>query len=160
MEKTCQLCEKTIKSHYKRHYNICLKNGGKIVRKNNTNPSPRKGKTYLEIYGKEKAELVKSNLIANHKPRIYTDEQRDIISKKMSEIAKAKNYGGYKPGGGRGKSGWFKGYWCDSSYELAWVIYNLDHNIKFERNTERFIYISSGITRYWIPDFILENKTR
>ena len=28
---------------------------------------------------------------------------------------------------GYGKHGWYKEYWCDSSWELAYVIYNLDY---------------------------------
>jgi len=37
--------------------------------------------------------------------------------------------GGKRIGSGRGKSGWYKGYWCDSSWELAYVIYNIDHDV-------------------------------
>ena len=36
--------------------------------------------------------------------------------------------GGIREGAGRSKSGWYKGYYCNSSYELAWVIYSLDNN--------------------------------
>ena len=35
--------------------------------------------------------------------------------------------GGYRRGSGRGKSGWYKNYWCDSTYELCWLIYQLDN---------------------------------
>jgi hypothetical protein len=66
--------------------------------------------------------------------------------------------GGYKEGSGRGKSGWYKGYWCDSSYELAWVVYNLDHNIPFERNKKRYEYEWEGKTRQYIPDFVLGDQ--
>ena len=63
--------------------------------------------------------------------------------------------GGYRKGSGFGKSGWFKGIWCDSSYELAWVIYNIDHNIQFTRNTEGFEYFKNGIKCKYYPDFII-----
>lgn len=66
--------------------------------------------------------------------------------------------GGYRKGSGRGKSGWYKGYWCDSSYELAWIIYQIDHNIKFERNKKEFEYILNGKVRKYIPDFIQNNN--
>jgi hypothetical protein len=62
--------------------------------------------------------------------------------------------GGYRKGSGTGKSGWYKGYWCDSSYELAWVIYQLENNIPFERNKQKFPYIWEGKTKHYIPDFI------
>ena len=65
--------------------------------------------------------------------------------------------GGYRKGSGRGKSGWYKGIWCDSSYELSWVIYHLDHNISFERNQESFEYEYNGKTHLYYPDFRLKD---
>jgi len=64
--------------------------------------------------------------------------------------------GGYRKGGGRGKSGRYKGIWCDSSYELAWVIYHLDNGILFERNKQSFQYEYNGETHLYYPDFILK----
>ena len=49
--------------------------------------------------------------------------------------------GGIKNGSSRGKSGWYRGYWCDSSYELAWIIWALDNKINFTRNTNAFDYV-------------------
>lgn len=63
--------------------------------------------------------------------------------------------GGYRQGAGRSKGGWYKGIWCDSSWELAWVIYNIDHNILFKRNKKGFEYkIQNEIHNYY-PDFIV-----
>jgi hypothetical protein len=62
--------------------------------------------------------------------------------------------GGYRKGSGIGKSGWYKGIWCDSSYELAWVIYQIEHNIPFERNREKYSYVWNGVIKHYIPDFI------
>jgi len=61
--------------------------------------------------------------------------------------------GGYRKNSGRGKYGWFNGYWCQSSWELAWVIYNLDHGIKFERNKKGFQYIFENKKYKFYPDF-------
>lgn len=66
--------------------------------------------------------------------------------------------GGYRVGSGHGKQGWYKNYWCDSSYELAFVVYNLDHNIQFERNKEGFEYIFNGGHHRFFPDFIMDGK--
>ncbi len=67
--------------------------------------------------------------------------------------------GGKRKGSGRGKKGWYKGYFCDSSWELAYVIYNLEHNIKFKRNLEGFDYeFNNKIFKYY-PDFVLEDGT-
>jgi hypothetical protein len=65
--------------------------------------------------------------------------------------------GGYREKGGRGKQGRYKGYYCHSSWELAWVIYNIDHNIGFKRNTEGFPYDFNGRTYKFFPDFIIES---
>ena len=69
-------------------------------------------------------------------------------------IAKLKqNSGGIRKGAGRGKSGWYKGYWCDSTWELAWVIYHIDHNIPFTRNVISFPYEWENETHAYHPDF-------
>ena len=47
---------------------------------------------------------------------------------------------GYHPGAGFGKSGWYRGIWCDSSWQLAFVIYHLDHNLNIVRNKQRRIW--------------------
>lgn len=65
-------------------------------------------------------------------------------------------FGGYRNGSGVGKRGWYKGYRCDSSWELAYVIYNLDHNIKFKRNTKGYPYFYKNKKFLYYPDF-LEN---
>ena len=88
------------------------------------NKHPMKNKTYLEMYGEEKT--------------------KKIIEKK-NVSSKSKNV--------RFKRGWYKGYWNDSSWELAWVIDKLEHNIEFERNHEAFPYIFKGEKHNWIPDF-------
>lgn len=65
--------------------------------------------------------------------------------------------GGYRPTAGRGKMGWYKGYYCNSSWELAWVIYQLDHNVKFKRNTIGYEYnFKNKIYKYY-PDFKLDS---
>lgn len=37
------------------------------------------------------------------------------------------------------------------------MIYNLEHEIAFSRNTAKFQYEYEGKTRNWIPDFILND---
>ena len=68
-------------------------------------------------------------------------------------MAKKNNFGGITKGGGKGHKGWYKGYWCDSSWELAYVIYNLDNNIKFERNKKGFEYLYKNKILKYYPDF-------
>jgi hypothetical protein len=61
--------------------------------------------------------------------------------------------GGYREGSGRSKSGYYNGIYCGSTYELCWVIYNLDHNIKFVR----FPYMLEDNGIAYNPDFLLED---
>ena len=63
--------------------------------------------------------------------------------------------GGYREGSGIGKHGYYKGYKCDSTYELAYVIYNIDHNILFERSSYKYLYVAidASVHTYY-PDFI------
>jgi hypothetical protein len=65
----------------------------------------------------------------------------------------SKRRGGYREGSGVGKSGWFRGVYCASTWELAWVMYHIDHGIVFRRNLEGFPYKFNGQNHVYIPDF-------
>lgn len=91
---------------------------------------------------------------ASHIGHPHSEETK----KRLSTVAKEAGYGGYKMGSGRGKKGWYKGFFCDSSWELAFVIYNLDHKIPIERNKEIRYYEWEGETKRYIPDFIVDGK--
>lgn len=62
--------------------------------------------------------------------------------------------GGYREGSGRSKHGHYKGIYCGSTYELCWVIYNLDHGIKFTRFPS---FLEKDGLKYY-PDFLLDDK--
>lgn len=91
----------------------------------------------------------------------YSGENGHFYGKRHTKetLEKLKKNGGYRKGSGRGKQGLYKGYWCDSSWELAFVIYNLEHDIKFVRNTKKFSYEFEGKKKNYIPDFIMEDGT-
>lgn len=67
------------------------------------------------------------------------------------------NLGGYREGSGRGKSGWYKGIYCSSTWELAYLIYYLDHNLRIERCKEKRSYIFEGKIHNYYPDFVTDN---
>lgn len=67
--------------------------------------------------------------------------------------------GGLRNGSGRGKCGWYKGYYCSSSWELAWVIYQLEHGLKFERNKNGFQYEFNNKKYKFYPDFIINGSS-
>ena len=69
-----------------------------------------------------------------------------------------KNWGGLRRGSGRGMKGWYLGYWCDSSWELAWVIYHLENGFTFERNDKGFEYFYKNKIKKYYPDFIMDGK--
>jgi hypothetical protein len=62
--------------------------------------------------------------------------------------------GGYREGSGRSKHGYYKGIYCGSTYELCWVIYNIDHNIGFIRFPS---FLEKNRLKYY-PDFLLDDK--
>lgn len=87
-------------------------------------------------------------------------EKEELRRQKISNTMKKNpNAGGKRHGSGRGFQGWYKGIWCDSSWELAWVIYNLDHNIHFTRYDGYFEYEFNGTKHKYYPDFQLEDGT-
>lgn len=79
--------------------------------------------------------------------------------RKISEYAKSRNFGGLTPKSGRGKKGWYKGYFCDSTYELVYVIYNIDHSIPFKRCDRFYTYEVDGKIHKYYPDFELNDNS-
>lgn len=91
----------------------------------------------------------------------YDRRNTDTCLNKTCQITWSKQRAFGKSGGFRlnshsyGKHGYYKGYRCDSTYELAYIIYNLDHNIYFERNTTGYPYEVAGEQHLYYPDFRL-----
>ncbi len=56
---------------------------------------------------------------------------------------------------GTHKAGWYAGIYCNSSWELAWVLYQQAHGIDFARNREAFNYVYEGRVHAFYPDFRL-----
>ncbi len=54
--------------------------------------------------------------------------------------------------------GYYKNIWCDSSWELAFLVYCLDNNISIKRNKNAYVYEYNNIEHLYYPDFIVENK--
>lgn len=106
------------------------------------------------IYSEEYRKKISDSLKLVAKGVAKTPEKEELRKLKISNSMKKNPLsGGIRRGSGRGKKGWYKGYWCDSSWELAWVIYNLDHNIKFLRNNVGFEYVFKNKKRKYYPDF-------
>lgn len=56
------------------------------------------------------------------------------------------------------KSGLYHGIHCDSSWELAFVIYCEEHNIKIVRNSKPLKYIFENKEYKYYPDFIINGQ--
>ena len=93
---------------------------------------------------------------AECKGHLNSEETRQKISNSAKRNGKS---GGYRQGAGYKniKRGFYKGIWCDSSWELAFLIYCLEHNIEIKRNFVKFPYYIENELHYYIPDFIVDN---
>lgn len=78
-------------------------------------------------------------------------------SKECLKIIQARN-GGYKKYSRKGNAGYYKGIYCDSTYELIFLIYCLDHNILIKRNKKYFLYNYNNKVHKYYPDFIINNR--
>ena len=81
---------------------------------------------------------------------------RKFCSLKCSNtyLKQNKLIGGYREGSGRSISGYYKGIYCGSTYELVFLIYCLDKNI----NIKRFNKQLKDETITYIPDFIVNDQ--
>lgn len=87
--------------------------------------------------------------------RASTPEKEFERRAKIAAYAKTRGLGGLTPKAGRGKKGWYKGYFCDSTYELVFVIYNIDNNIFFKRCDRSYSYTVDNKEYRYHPDFEL-----
>ena len=110
---------------------------------------------------KETDERIKKNSETFKKHLNEGKFEPSFKGKKHSKETRAKwksnpNMGGLREGSGRGIKGWYKGFYCRSTWELAWLAYQLEHNIIVEHCYETFEYrFEEKIHRYY-PDFIVE----
>lgn len=77
------------------------------------------------------------------------------VSKETRQKLKA-NSGGFRRNAGRGKRGYYKGLYCMSTWELAWVVYQLEHGQKVEQCKDQFEYIMNDELHHYTPDFIID----
>ena len=115
---------------------------------------------------------IKCQIAAERSRKIYHCKQcnkefsisdiRDIngrlyCSKECKHKYLSEHTGGYREGSGRGKQGWYKGIHCDSSWELAYLVYHLDHNLYIERCKEKRYYVWNNKQHTYYPDFITDD---
>ena len=151
----CAFCGRLCKNKNSlaQHETRCHSNPNRIVCKGNFtgHTAWNKGLT------KETDERVLRNSIATGTAqrglpkRKHTEEEKRKISASMKLVRQENPFWHC----GNNKRVSYKGYWCDSSWELAYVVYCIDHNISITRNTEHFPYIFEENERSYFPDFYL-----
>lgn len=141
------------------HHPYCKSNPNRKQRPKSPNAHVKKGNIpWNKGLTKEMdARMAKPHLIGQ-KWGSSLNGHSDETKARLSIVAKERKLGGYVRGSGRGKKGWYQNFFCDSSWELAYVIYCLDHNISIKRNTEKRKYEWNGKIKNYIPDFIVNNE--
>jgi len=88
------------------------------------------------------------NTIFHNRARVTCSRECFKIRATQNALQQEKHGGGHK--------GIYKGIKCDSTYELAFVIWNLDHNVSITRCESVYDYVYKGRIYKYKPDFVVE----
>ncbi len=157
----CIFCKKECKNHnsQRNHELRCKLNPDRIPsinRKGENNPQYGKP-SWNKGLTKETSPIVArmASKLLGKSLGPWSEGDKLKLSKALKESSIV---GGIRLGAGRGKKGWYKGIHCDSTWELAYVIWNLDNKININRNTEWFYYMFNDKIHRYYPDFIVEGN--
>lgn len=131
--------------------------------------SPRKGKTYEEIFGVEKAKKVRKKLsIASRKSkkprgRGKTKKAEQERRRKLSELINERYKNGWMPKAGRCKKFKYSSHIAgkvnlDGTWELEFAKFLDDCNVSWKRNKKKFSYQFKNKKRKYTPDFYINDK--
>lgn len=164
---TCQFCGKECKNNnsLRNHERLCKSNPDRQQLLHKTIPgfNDKGRKAWNKGLTKEtdyRVERMSHSLCGIHSGRVVSFETRKKISVAIKELYACGTVGNrlHRVKHDKNMYGTYHGYECDSSWELAFVIYNLDHNIPFERNQEYFYYTFNGQRHKYFPDFRVGDK--
>lgn len=159
---TCQFCGRDCKNRNSlcNHERLCKQNpnamgvtGWAAVSYTLGHPAWNRGLT------KETDERVAKNVAAQKESirlhgSVWLGRHHSLESRRKIALTVAGN-----TRGNRSKKGYYKGMYCGSSYELAYVIYNLDHDIPFAKCDRYYEYEYGGAKHLYFPDFELPDGT-
>lgn len=151
----CKFCDKQSNSSYgiKNHEASCKLNPNRRIRvgcnKGKTADTCEWIKRQTDTYKKH---LLEGKFQPSWLGQHHTEAQKQKISLKMLG-----NSNNNPDKTGRGKKGWYKGFYCSSTYELAYIIYCLDNDIPIQRYKGYYWYEYNGKKHKYFPDFILED---
>ena len=160
----CEFCGRTFSRicSYKAHLNRCKSNPDIDNIITNYNPWNKGLTKYTNEKLMQKA-IKQSTIIKQGNPigafgrkGINNYSCKPEIRAKISATMKG-NHNNNPQVTGRGKKGWYKGIFCSSTYELAFLIYCFDHNINVKRYDGFYNYSYEGKSRRYYPDFIINN---
>lgn len=177
-EYTCEFCGSSFigKHKYTQHLNHCEANPQKVTYKSAVRIGHADSPTHCRFCNKlckndnslrnherlckQNPDRATSNLSNRNWAKGLTKETDERILKQSNALASffAEHpeaiKGGIVAGSAkRCKYGTYKGFYCDSAWELAFVVYHLDNNIAIIRNTEAFSYLLDGKEHKYYPDF-------
>ena len=104
--------------------------------------------------------------VATNKSGKASTPEKEITRKlKISLAMKGNKNWMFNKTRGNGKKGWYHGIFCDSSWELAYVVYHIEHKLSIKRSSLRLEYLYNNEKHIYIPDFetsdgIIEIKGR
>ena len=159
----CKVCGASIVYNRRKKRKTCSSECYKILRRS-TNPhipgfkNYKKSKQQLLIDGNLPDIICSTHPTHGTPGRGKTLELELARRRKITEKTKISNNGGHRYGSGRGKKGWYKGIFCDSSWEFAFVLYCEKYNIPIERNNEKFPYVYLDKQSSYLPDFIVDGQ--
>jgi hypothetical protein len=105
--------------------------------------------------GKQRSEATKRKLAL-----LWTPEKRQHSSNAMIARLDSLANGHYcGTSGSRFRHGWYKDVYCDSSWELAFILFCNDHGTDITRCTERRHYVFKEKHHHYYPDFVVNGKT-
>lgn len=88
------------------------------------------------------------------------DPQKELERKqKISNSMKGNTNWKFNKCHGNAKQGWYKGIHCDSTWELAYLVYHIENNLYIERCTKYLDFIWNNEHHKYIPDFITDEGT-
>lgn len=152
---TCEKCGKVMTEKY---------GSGRFCSKSCANSRTFTSACKNQISDSIKISASKKDYIKRYCEVCGKELKRGSIRKSCSDLCKKEllrrnaiknNFGGPSKTSSYGKRGTYHGIHCDSTYELAFLIYCLDHSIKIIRNEEKFPYVYGNKQCNYYPDFYL-----
>lgn len=85
------------------------------------------------------------------------DPQKELERKqKISNSMKGNKNWMFNKHHGNAKQGWYKNMHCDSTWELAFLVYYIEHNLNIKRCDKQFDFYWENKIHKYIPDFITD----